>query len=290
MNTQTFLKRLDRIQDISTLPVVALKVNKMLQDYDTSVKSLSKTIEKDQAMVTKILRLVNSAFYGFRSEIGNISHAVTILGFNTVRNAVVSISVINTFSGKGASENFDIAAFWKHSVAVAVTSRHLAERTRLVTPDEGFVAGLLHDVGKVVLAQYFKELFSQVWEAMHNNGQSFFEAERELLPANHAQIGAHLAKRWQLPRNLIDAIAYHHAVRKAAANVYLIMTVHIADIIVNHYNFDSKNEPDFSAANPGARQAMGDMLETVSDWFPKVAAEIESATEFFLEQRAASGK
>ena len=283
MDAKTFLKKLDRIQEIPTLPVVALKVNKMLQDYDTSIRALSKTIEKDQAMVTKILRLVNSAFYGFRSKIGNIPHAVAILGFNTVRNAVVSISVMDAFSGKGASQNFDTMAFWKHSVAVAVTSRHLAEKTRLVTPDESFVAGLLHDVGKVILAQYFKELFLQVWESMHNNGQSFCEAEKELLPANHARIGAHLAKRWQLPDNLIDAIGYHHTLRKTANNPNLLMTIHIADIIVNNYNLESESEPDFSAANPDARQSMGAMLETVSEWFPKAATEIESACEFFLE-------
>ncbi len=286
MDAKTFLKKLDRIQEIPTLPVVALKVNKLLQDYDTSIRVLSKTIEKDQAMVTKILRLVNSAFYGFRSKIGNIPHAVAILGFNTVRNAVVSISVMDAFSGKGASQNFDIMAFWKHSVAVAVTSRHLAEKTRLVTSDESFVAGLLHDVGKVVLAQYFKELFLQVWESMHNNGQSFYEAEKELLPANHARIGAHLAKRWQLPDNLIEAIRYHHTLRKTAANPNLLMTIHIADIIVNNYNLESESEPDFSAANPDARQSMGAMLETVPEWFPNAATEIESACEFFLEEGA----
>jgi len=289
MDAQTFLGKLDRIQEIPTLPLVALKVNKMLQDYDISIKALSKTIEKDQAMVTKILRLVNSAFYGFRSKIGNIPHAVTILGFNTVRNAVVSISVIDAFSGKGASQEFDIMAFWKHSVAVAVTSRHLAERTCLTTPDESFVGGLLHDVGKVVLAQYFKELFSQVWESMHNNGKSFCEAEKELLPANHGRIGAHLAKRWQLPDSLIEAIRYHHTLRKSANNPNLIMTIHIADIIVNNYNFESESEPDFSAANPDARQSMGATLETVSEWFPKAATEIESACEFFLEEGAGIG-
>ena len=96
MDAQTFLKNLDSIPDIPTLPTIVIKVNKMLQDYDTSIKNLRKVIEKDQAMVTKILRLVNSTFYGFRSRITNISHAVIILGFNTIRNAVVSVSIIKT--------------------------------------------------------------------------------------------------------------------------------------------------------------------------------------------------
>jgi len=99
MDAQTFLKRLDSIPDLPTLPNIVMKVNNLLQDPDTSIKELGDTVETDQAMVTKILRLVNSTFYGFRSKIRNISHAIIILGFNNVRNALVSVSIIKTFSG-----------------------------------------------------------------------------------------------------------------------------------------------------------------------------------------------
>ncbi|MBW1676802.1 MAG: HDOD domain-containing protein [Deltaproteobacteria bacterium] len=283
MDSRTFLKKLDRIPDIPTLPTVVFKVNKMLQDYDTSIKDLSKAIEKDQAIVSKILRLVNSAFYGFRSRINTIAHAVTILGFNTVRNAVVSVSIIDAFSSKDSAKGFDITDFWKHSLAVAVTSRYLADRTRLVTPDEAFVAGILHDVGKVVLAQYFKELFGQVWVATREQGLSFYEAEKKLLPVNHAQIGGHLAKKWQLPASLFEAISYHHAVMKSATHLNLLMVVHVADIIVNNYKSDSESEPDFSGIYPEAAKVMAPQLKSVSDWFPDVVTEIESACEFFLE-------
>jgi putative nucleotidyltransferase with HDIG domain len=289
MDSQTFLKKLDRIPNIPTLPAVALKVNRMLQDYDISIKNLSKAIEKDQAMVSKILRLVNSAFYGFRSRINTIPHTVTILGFNTVRNAVVSVSIIDAFSGKDSAKGFDITDFWKHSVAVAVTSRHLGEKTRLFAPDECFVAGILHDMGKVVLAQFFKDLFGQVCVATREQGLSFYEAEKKLLPVNHAQIGGHLAKKWQLPASLFEAISYHHAVRKSATHFNLLMVVHVANIIVNNYKNDSESEPDFSGIYPEAAKVMASQLKTVSEWFPNVATEIESACEFFLEKGAGIG-
>ncbi|MBE9547516.1 MAG: HDOD domain-containing protein, partial [Proteobacteria bacterium] len=173
MDAQTFLKKIDHIKDIPTLPAVAVKVNSMLRDYDTSINKLSETIEKDQAIVSKILRLVNSAFYGFQSRVSSIPHAMVLLGFSTVRNAVISVSVIGAFSKKGKFEGFDIRDFWVHSVAVAVTSRHLSEKSRLVMPDEAFVAGLLHDVGKVILAQYFSDLFSQVWTSVSKEGIPF---------------------------------------------------------------------------------------------------------------------
>jgi len=284
MDAQTFLKKLDSIPDIPTLPNIVVKVNEMLQDDDTSIKKLSKVIEKDQSIVTKILRLVNSTFYGFRSKIRNIPHAVIVLGFNTIRNAVVSVSIIKTFSGKETFEGFEITDFWKHSIGVAVTSRYLSERTRLDSPDDCFVVGLLHDIGKVVLSQHFTELFGGVWKSIKEDKLCFYEAEQKLLPVNHAQIGGYLTKEWQFPVSLIDTITHHHAIRKSVSNLNQLLIVHAANSIVNNYKGDSEITHDFSSIDPEAKRIMSGQLETVSDWFPSIAAEIESACEFFLKE------
>jgi putative nucleotidyltransferase with HDIG domain len=281
MDKNTFLKKLDRIPDLPTLPVVAMKVNKMLQDHDVSINMVSKTIEKDQSMVSKILKLVNSAFYGFGSKINTISHAVTILGFNTVRNAVVSVAVIDAFSDKECSEGFSLLEFWQHSLAVAVTGRHLATRSRLIIPDEAFVAGILHDIGKLVLTQYFEDLFNQVWTRMKENELSFYEAEKELLPAGHAQIGGRLAKKWRLPQSLTEGLSYHHFYRKSAINVNLISVVHISDFIVNKYKVNG-NHVRIPEPHPAAAKMMKSELESVEDWFPEVRTEIDQACDFFI--------
>ena len=284
MDTQTFLKKLDSISDLPSLPNIVVKVNNMLQEYDTPIKELSKTIETDQAIVTKILRLVNSTFYGFRSKIKNIPHAIIILGFSNIRNAVVSVSIITTFSGKKTLEAFDITDFWKHSIAVAVTSRYLAEQSKLDSPDDCFVAGLLHDIGKVVLSQDFAEFFSQVWELVKGNGLSFYEAEKKVLPANHAQIGGYLAKKWQFPASLTDSITYHHAITKTVSNLNQLIIVHTANSIVNNYQGSPERRTGCSFIDPEAKRIMFDQLETVTEWFPDLATEIESACEFFLKE------
>ena len=282
MDSKTILKKLDRIDDLPTLPLIALEVNKMLQDYDTSISKLAQTIEKDQAMVPRILKLVNSAFFGFRSKIGSISHAVILLGFNTVRNAVVSISIIDTFSkNKEALEGFDIAEFWKHSLAVAVISRYLAEKTRLQPPEDSFTGGLLHDIGKIILFQYFQDLFKKVWISAKENKLSFYDAEKKEIPITHARIGGYLAKRWQLPESISDVIQYHHAFSKNANNLNLVMTVHVADIIANSFMPGQKNKLDFSLIYPDAISLMKLQLDTVSNWFPEISKEIESACQFF---------
>jgi putative nucleotidyltransferase with HDIG domain len=284
MEANAFFKKLEGIPDIPTLPNIVFKVNKMLEDYDVPIKELSAILEKDQAMVTKILKLVNSSFYGFRSRIHSISHAVVILGFNTVRNALVSVSIIKAFSRKEPGAGFDITDFWKHSIGVAVTSRYLSEQSKLDSPDDCFVAGLLHDIGKVILAQHFTKLFDRVWESARVEGKSFFEAEQELLPVNHAQIGGYLTKRWQFPDSLIDTIGNHHAVRKSVSNFEQLLIVHAADHLVNNYQADSGTVSNLSSIYPEAKRLLFRQVDTVSDWFPNVANEIDSACEFFLTE------
>ena len=282
MDSKTILKKLDNIDDLPTLPSIALEVNRMLRDYDTSISKLAQTIEKDQAMVPRILRLVNSAFFGFRSKISSISHAVVLLGFNTVRNAVVSISIIDAFSGdKKSLKGFDITKFWNHSVAVAVISRYLAEKTRLQPLDDFFTGGLLHDIGKIVLFQHFQDLFKKVWLSARENDLSFYDAEKKEIPITHSRIGSYLAKKWQLPESLVDVIKYHHALSKNANDFNLLMTVHVADIIANGFMSDPEGKLDFSLIHPDAASAMKPQLETVSDWFPELSTQIESACQFF---------
>jgi len=283
MDSKTILKKLDRIEDLPTLPAVAMEVNKMLLDYDTTINNLSDTIEKDQAVVSKILKLVNSAFFGLGGKVSSISHAIVVLGFNTIRNAVVSISIIDAFSVKEGLDGFDITDFWKHSLAVGVTSKYLAEKTGIHPADDCFVGGLLHDMGKIVLLQHFKDLFQKVWLAVQDNNLSFYEAEKSQIPIDHAQIGGHLARKWQLPVALVDAIQYHHAVRPNADDQHLLMIIHAADIIVNAYAKDSKDNLELSGIHPDALNVLESQFDTISDWYPDVLLEIESACKFFLE-------
>ncbi len=282
MDKESFLKKIDRIENIPTLPAIAMEVNSMLQDYNTSIKTLSDIIEKDQAIVSKILKLVNSAFFGVRSKISNIPHAITLLGFNTVRNAIVSVSIIDAISLDREIPGFDIKDFWRHSVAAAVTSKYIAEKTQLHIPNDCFIGGLLHDIGKIVLSQHFPEIFIKIIKACQNNRMSFYEIEKNETPVDHARIGGHLAKKWQLPVGLIDAIQYHHTVNKNSHDPNFVMIISAADIIVNSMA-DATANIKLSAVNPEVKKAAHGILYTVSDWFPAVLEEIESACNFFLE-------
>jgi putative nucleotidyltransferase with HDIG domain len=283
MNELQILQRLDQIKEVPTLPAIVYELNKLLQDPDTSIAKISQTIEKDQAMALKILKLVNSAFYGFKTKVSDIRSAVVMLGFNAVRNAIVSLSVIGAFPKQFPLKDFNVTDFWKHSLAVAVTSKNISIRTRSNSPDNCFVGGLLHDVGKVLMAQYFLELFSTAWGVMQSDICTFYEAECRSLPTNHQVVGAHLAQKWQLPQGLTDAIRWHHDYQAGAQNADFMRIIYLSNIIVNSYDEDPECVIDLAALHPDARKFMMNAMENIGEWYSSIAEEIEGAYGFFLE-------
>lgn len=289
MNSKIIFKKLNRIDELPTLPTIALKVNKMLLDYETSIAKLTRLIEKDQSISSKILKLSNSTFYGSGRTINSIPNAAVLIGFNTIRNIVVSISVINAFSGLKNLADFDISDFWKHSVAVAMVSKNLGEQIGYPQPDDCFLAGLLHDIGKIVLLQYFHDDFKKIWATANKVNISFYEAEKNEMSIDHADIGGYLAKRWQLPAGLVDTIQYHHSMSDGAANHKLLTVVHTANIIVNSFvnDFDAKPVPP--SFHPEALNLLNHQIETIENWFPQMSEDIESACDFFIEKDQIKG-
>jgi HD-like signal output (HDOD) protein len=283
MDTEAILKRLDTIQEIQTLPEVYMRINQMLDDPVLSAAGLGQVVEQDAALVMKLLRLVNSAFYGLRNRVGTISEAIVILGFNTVRNAILSMSVFMTLSRNRSDTQNHATALWRHALAVAVTTRHLGQRTRREKPENGFVSGLLHDMGKVVLLQYFGDLFAQIMATMQADGQGFLEVEKRCLPLQHPAIGAHLANKWHLPAPLVEAIRWHHGPPTLKQNNPLLCLTAAADQIVN------RHLPQFGLSVPNSAPCDGwpDWLRadiTASEsWFFELMGEIEAAWDFFLK-------
>ena len=283
MSTPSMLARLEQIEDLPTLPAIAMEVNKMLQDQEASINRLCERIEKDQVMVAKILKLVNSAFFGLSSRIDSLSHAVVLLGFNTIQSAVVSISLVKALSRCSGLDGFSMEAFWRHSVAVAVTSKHLALKSRLYPSDVCFLGGLLHDIGKVVLAQYFGAEFERVWRSSRENGLSFYEAEKMALPMGHPKIGGFLARKWKLPPNLVDAISHHHHVKASIGDPDFTMIVQVSDLIVHSVMDNGNDRIERHLLSPEAGKRLGPGLKGLSDNLSSIEEEIGEACGFFME-------
>ncbi|MBI4793596.1 MAG: HDOD domain-containing protein [Deltaproteobacteria bacterium] len=276
-------QKLDDLPDLPTLPHIVVEVNRMMAEQNITVSRMCETIERDQVMVARILKLVNSSFYGFQSQINTVSHAVVILGFQTMQNAILSVSIIESFKKKDVVPGFDMTDFWKHSVAVAVISMKLGEMVKNENPEVCFTAGLLHDIGKVVLAQFFPEMFRIVWNGLHEDSYpSFYEAESDLLETDHARIGDYLGRRWQLPPALIDTIRCHHSIKKNMENLAMVRIVHAADILANTWQGTLREKPVLKSMDQGAKKYVDQQINTLKNWFPATAEEIRQACKFFL--------
>jgi putative nucleotidyltransferase with HDIG domain len=191
------------IDSLPTLPVIASQVMTCLNDPNSSIQDVADVILRDQSMSVKILKLVNSAFYGFPKRIGTLSHAISILGFETVRGLVLGISILDTFRVR----EFDLVRFWGHSIRTASLMSFLADRLCYPRRDEAFTVGLIHDVGKLVFMLKAPEAYRDV---VLQGDINPCEQEQALLQMDHAFAGAQVARSWNFPATYVQAIECHH--------------------------------------------------------------------------------
>jgi len=225
-NIEKIIKNIDKLP---TLPLIVSKLTELVNNPNTSANDIQYVLVKDQALSARVLKLVNSAFYGFSQRISSISHAIVILGFNTIKNVALTASVFDMFKGEG---QLDKEGFWMHSIAVAGTARLVAKRFRLPTVEDIFIAGLLHDVGKIVLDQFAHDDYEKVLGLVKEKNMLIMDAELEVLEMTHAQVGAHLATHWHLPPALVQMIGLHHKPELAADITRATFCIHLADILV----------------------------------------------------------
>ncbi len=278
-----FMKQLDAIHELPTLSSVVLQLSRMLQDINTCAQDVAEVIQLDQSIVTKMLKLVNSAFFGFSTKVSSVQHALMLLGFNTVRNAVIAIDVINALNTKTKIKGFDISTFWRHAVEVAVISRHLDQATGCHYREDVFTAGIIHDIGKVVMAHYFSDRFQAVWETMHREKVNFRDAEHRHFPLNHAEIGAELARRWHLPELMRKIIGWHHSSAKNASVENLVHIVHAADAL-DHVFLETGSPTEDWPISAVARKLLRQQIRSADQWIPGLKNEIRQACQMLMEE------
>lgn len=218
-----------KIDNIPTLPTVVAEVNEAIRDPRVNASYVGKIITRDQALSAKTLRLVNSAFYGFPRKINNVTRAIIVMGFNKVRNLALSASVLDAFRTR--DRDFDYNGFWKHALGSAIAAEILAQKLKSSEMEDAFVAGLLHDIGKLVMALYAKEAFQKIREHVEQHDVLMLEAEMELYEIDHALVGAWLADSWKFPPTLTRAIRMHHNPEAAREHQEIIYITHVADIL-----------------------------------------------------------
>ncbi|MHB9094311.1 MAG: HDOD domain-containing protein [Eubacteriales bacterium] len=218
-----------KVEELPALPHVTYRVLQLTSDPKTTIPELTDTITKDQVLTAKVLRMANSAYYGYARRIYGISDALIILGFSTVRNLVLAASVYNVMDKEFQGYFLPKGELWKHSMSTALIARLLARKVSYELPDQAFTAGLLHDIGKIIMNTYMKKRFAKVIEMVNGENIPFMEAEQQILGFDHAEVGARVAEKWNLPDELVEAIANHHRPKLAKINPRLTSLTHVAD-------------------------------------------------------------
>lgn len=200
-----------RVTGIPTLPSVMARVLEMIEDPQTNASQLARFIAFDQAYTVKILKLANSAFYGRSRKVGTVEQALVILGFDEVKNLGLTIAIVDTFKDSRYYKFLDMNIYWLHTIAVAAACKVTAEAKSLKTPGELFVAGLLHDIGSLVMCRDVAEDYPQVMDLMRRDSIPQHEAELQVLGFTHADVGGWLTRSWNLPVHQVGAITDHHS-------------------------------------------------------------------------------
>ena len=215
-----------------SLPEIFIRVNQVMEDPNHDARQLGDVISHDPSLTARILRIVNSAYYGLAVKIELVSRAVSVIGEDDLRNLVLATSAVDTFK-RIPNQLVDIDLFWRHSIHTGIVARLLSRHCNILHGERLFVAGLLHDIGKLVL--YFKEadLSQEVLLMAAESDGMTFRAENELIGFNHADVGGALIKNWQLADTLYDVVAHHHTPLQARKYPTETAIVHIANCVVN---------------------------------------------------------
>jgi putative nucleotidyltransferase with HDIG domain len=226
-------KALASVGDIATLPEITIKIIEIVEDAKSTARDLHEVIKNDPALSVKILKVVNSAFYGLPGQVASVDRAIILLGLSAVKNIAIAASIARLFKGKRISEQFSASDLWRHSVAVAVAARALAKCSpHPAMSDEIFVAGLIHDIGSLIERQTFPDEFADVINRCQSDNVDFLQCERELIGADHQAFGVGLTTKWKFPRHLRAAVGFHHNPQQLSVELRNMATlIQIADVV-----------------------------------------------------------
>jgi HD-like signal output (HDOD) protein len=243
----------EQVKDLVTLPEAALRISRMVNDPNSSSSDIGREISNDVALTARLLRIANSPALGKPGKISDIGRAITVLGTRQVRDLTVGLAAIRSFEGI-SNHLVTMESFWRHSLLCAVAASHVAARRRGSRGDSPFVAGLLHDVGQLVLFSKAPELERKALSKSidERDDVGLYLCERETLGFDHQAVGLALAQSWGLPQTLQECVAFHHEPQRAQAHMSEVATVHIANSIAVLSEIGSDNLADAAPISPSA--------------------------------------
>ncbi|WP_291492360.1 HDOD domain-containing protein [Desulfurella sp.] len=229
-NVEKLYNNLDSIENLPAFPQIALEITYLLRKESTSAKNLYDLIQKDPVLVSQILKAANSPFYGLHGKVSSLMHAINLLGFVQIENIVIASALLSTMKKFPINKRFNPNQFLDHSFGCGITAKIISNILNFQSGGLEFSAGVIHDIGKVILDLYSQEDFDRILNYAYKNNKSFYESEIELFGITHCDLAEKLLKRWNLPEDLIDAVVNHHTPKKAK-NPIIASIISVADLL-----------------------------------------------------------
>ncbi|MGD2186898.1 MAG: HDOD domain-containing protein [Desulfobacterales bacterium] len=224
------------IKGLQPIPQVALKVLRIINEELYEIQNVTEEIRKDQVISARTLQLCNSVMFASQKKIDSLDHALVMLGHRLLLKFVISASLNNFFSQAGQGYSLCKGGIYHHAVGTAIIAEKLADLTGKAEPSLAYTAGLLHDIGKVVLDQFINSGFSLFYRQLNEEGKNFSEVEKQVLGTDHTEVGADLAQNWFFPQSLVETIRFHHKPENASEHYELVHIVYLADLLMSRFN------------------------------------------------------
>ncbi len=271
------------IDDIATLPEVTIKIIEVVDDADSNPDQLYEVIQNDPALVSRVLRVVNSAFYGLPGQVSNIKRAISLLGLAAIKNIAISASMSDMFKDRGKGGFFSPWELWRHSMAVAVASRKISTMLgRAFNTDEMFMTGLIHDLGLLVEGQIFPEKLEEVCEICTQKQLSFLQAERDIIGATHQDFGSAVTLKWRFPHKLRDGISHHHTPAELdGVSKDLSIILFCADTLCCEQGIGFSLTAITQSVDPDMLETIGLDAENLQEITENLADEVDEALALF---------
>jgi putative nucleotidyltransferase with HDIG domain len=269
-------------RDLPAMPHVASKVLELSSDPNTSALKLQQVISDDQAMAARILKIANSAMYACSRKIKTLTEAIVMLGFNSIRSLVVTSAARNLYTSNGVRMGLKERLLWEHSIGVACASRLLVQNDSPHLAEEAFLAGLMHDIGKLVLNQQAAERFDEIVQTVYNENSRFAQTERALLGFDHAEVGALLVNKWKLSPMLELIIATHHRPETFTADNPLLLYLDLANEICHQQGVGFVHDESVVLHECASNRILGLGEEYLAGVVDKLKRTLETEMEIFV--------
>ncbi len=246
---ERYQKKLNSLQNLPTLPVIATEIMRVMRNDSYSVSQIQRVIEKDPPLAMKVLKVANSAYYGMKNPVKSLRHALVLIGMRQLSNIAISFSILKKFDDQ--SSDMEWEKFWEHCIAVGFVTELMVEDYGIITRENPYTVGLLHDIGKLILNILEPGKYSGVYQEVKKSKRSFYEIENEQLNITHCDVGKMLAEKWKMSTILTDIVENHHRIDNAGDESKLIVAVlEVADHVCNisglsfGTDFDIDNLPE----------------------------------------------